>query len=177
MLFSSAIVMFAYRVLMFTMIMDNIFRLIPKLILAVLYVFGCGLILIYLVEWKIKNVIDAAHDPIYTMKYLYSYIKWWVDNRQNLEFKHLINLIIALVVPYFTFSVMIKGAKLLFKLLIILGKKIFKHIIKINNKESTTPYKPVVIIKSNPKAEEQQEILRQMSLKLDELIKDKSNNK
>lgn len=158
------------------MLLDNILRIIPKLFLAALYLFFTGIILIYCNEYQFANVLIGLKDPIYTFKYSYHYIIWWIDHRENIEIKYLIYILIAFVLPYFAFF----SSVWLFKKVLIFLKFAFAKFItliwkKLKRKKQGNDKTPTstTIVNHQPHSDTEKmkkEIMDEISKVIDNLI-------
>lgn len=140
--------LFFYRLLFFSYLVNRIIALVPSLILIVVYLFLVGVMLIGLSNnslFSLDSAMYAIHHPGETFKYLYRYLKWLWYNKETISLEHFIECISAFSFPYiilrFSKKSLIWLMKNLKALIVIYGKKLL-IVIKVYSKKLSQKLKP-----------------------------------
>ena len=132
--------MFAFRFMMFMMLIERLGKVMPKLIYAAFYLLVTG-ILLFTFEKGYDELISykILYKPEEVYKYTYKYIRWWWPQKADLGFVYALKLIVSFVLPHFIF----KAFRCCFKnVLYILRNKMLSLVggvwYKLSKKQGTT---------------------------------------
>ncbi|ABD46279.1 hypothetical protein NSE_0564 [Neorickettsia sennetsu str. Miyayama] len=103
--------MLFYRVLLFSYLIDSLLTLIPKLILAVAYLFFSSVILIALLTTSISTTKHAILNPGESLHYLLGYLRWLWFNKRHISLEYFFYTLISFITPYLSWKYIKKTAK------------------------------------------------------------------
>ncbi|GFZ85589.1 hypothetical protein RLOatenuis_5680 [Rickettsiales bacterium] len=132
--------MFAFRFMMFMMLIERLGKVMPKLIYAAFYLLVTGILLIVFVKGYDQLIYHKMlYKPEKIYKYIYDYIIYWWPQKANLGAGSAFKLIAAFVLPHFIF----KAFRYCFKnVLYILRNKMLSLVggvwYKLSKKQGTT---------------------------------------
>lgn len=115
------------RFLFFSLAIERLIKLIPKLFLAIIYLFLTGVILIFFAEPSLSAIKETFQYPASAFKYLYAYFKWFYYNFSAINFMQFTELLLALASPYLCLHLLKKIFKFSLRKLIIAAKLIFNR--------------------------------------------------
>lgn len=120
--------MLMYRLLMFSMVLQNLTKIIPRIILLALYVVSVALLISFFNGDGVLSIRDSIYHPVRTGMYLYQYMRWWLANRDNLDLPEMFFVIVSLVAPALSFFSARAMLRFLRRLLSISVKTLFSKI-------------------------------------------------
>ncbi|ACT69515.1 hypothetical protein ACJZTR_02355 [Neorickettsia risticii] len=118
--------MLFYRVLLFSYLIDSLLTLIPKLILAVAYLFFSSVILIALLTTSISTTKYAILNPGESLHYLLGYLKWLWLNKRHISLEYFFYTLVSFITPYLSWKYIKKTAKTTIGKLRKIGKQYLK---------------------------------------------------
>lgn len=103
--------MLFYRVLLFSYLINSLITLVPKLILAIAYLFFSSVILISLLTMNIASSKYALLNPSESLYYLLSYTKWIWINKKHISLQYFFYTLVSFITPYIAWGYIKNGLK------------------------------------------------------------------
>ena len=98
--------MLIYRLVMFTMLLENITKILPRVLLFIVYLLSVTFLVSYFCGDGDLALKDIVYHPIDSIKYLYRYVKWWGVNKDHLSFKETTLFFTSIALPILFFILM-----------------------------------------------------------------------
>lgn len=166
------------------MILENITRLLPRLMFAFLYVVTVAFLLSWFSSDGLLTLKYVVYHPVNTVKYLYHYMKWWYGNREALGLIKTLEVFSAFILPYVLFFLLRALSKLTSRVLSVELKRCFKWFCRLLHRNASASKKKPSNKQKTRAAEHQantaqikRDMMRAAEIKIDDYLEKKLHTK
>ena len=126
--------MMMYRLLMFSMLIENLTKLIPRILLLILYAVSVAFLISHFNHSTPLSMKGALYHPVDSIQYLFQYMKWWMANKDHLGFLDTLWVIASFIIPYASYFVLRVTFKSAIKICYLWIRKSFSKLVKKHKK-------------------------------------------